>query len=135
MAITLGEITLPAGLLWRDEHDWFGVARVHEPSVTGVPVIQTTPLVSGRPVTFVSQDAWLTREQLHALIALVAEEGPHTLTLHDGRTGPVMFLDPPMRTQMVVDYEAPEPTDFYQLLELRLIAVDAIALPEPDPEE
>jgi hypothetical protein len=134
MAITLGAITLPAGLIWSNEYEWTGIARAIEPSVTGVPMIQATPLVSGREITFTATHAWISRTDLDALVELVAVDSSHTLTLHDGRTVDVQFRDPPFAAQQLVEFEAPEPGDFYVLNQLNLITVGAMN-PPPAPEE
>lgn len=129
MAMTLGDITLPAGLVWTDEYAWFGIARSIEQAVTGVPIVQTAALVSGRPISFSGTDAWLSKTDLDALVALVAASGPHTLTLHDGRSVPVEFAETPLKATPVIDYEDPAATDKYQLDELNLITTDAITTP------
>lgn len=126
MAMTLGAITLPAGLLWTDEYAWFPVARAIETSVTGTPIIQSTAQVAGRPITFSGQDAWLSKAALDALVALATEAGPHLLTLHDGRSVSVQFREPPLAAELVIPYEDPLATDDYSLTALNLITVGAI---------
>lgn len=133
MAITLDTVTLPAGLIWANEWAWTGVARVMEKSLTGVPVIQITPLTSGRAITFDGREraAWMTRAELAALAALVPLEGDRTLTLHDGRHVAVQFQDPPYEVEQLIPLDdAPLPQDRYVLLTLNLITTGEMQLPE-----
>ena len=93
MAITLGALTLPAGLVWRDEFAWSPVAQAEEYSLTGALIVQTGVRLAGRPITLAGwasgrdYSAWISRAGLIALrAALEAPDTSYTLTLHDART-------------------------------------------------
>lgn len=134
MSQTLGAITLPAGLIWVNEYEWHGIARAIEPSVTGVPIIQSTLLSTGRSIRLEGSDAWLSRTDLDTLGALVSAEGPHLLTLHDGRSVNVSFAEVPLLADPVVAVEDPQPGTKYRLRALNLITTGAMN-PPPEPEE
>lgn len=134
MSILLDELPLPDNLVWSNERDWFGVVRAIEPSVTGVPVIQTTLLTTGRPIKFASGGVWITKSALDAIDALVPG-GPYTLTLHDGRTVDVSFDEPPMQVRQVSgDFRNPGADDLYEIVSLNFITTGAMN-PPPEPEE
>lgn len=92
MAITLGAITLPAGLAWQDEFAWSPVSASSSYSLTGALIVEQATKLAGRPITLIGQSsgndhtAWITRANLLTLQALLQTAGPHTLTLHDART-------------------------------------------------
>lgn len=93
MAITLGAIALPAGLVWSDEHAWSPVAQSEEYGLTGALVLDIGTRLAGRPITLVGQSdggfhtAWITRANLITLrTALIVANASWTLTLHDART-------------------------------------------------
>lgn len=93
MAITLGALALPDGLIWTDEYAWTPVAQATTYTLTGALVVEDAEKQAGRPITLAgAQDgndysAWMTRTQLEALkTALDAAGATFTLTLHDART-------------------------------------------------
>ncbi len=92
MAITLGAITLPAGLVWSDETGWSALIQTVEYSLTGALIVQQAVRQAGRPITLVGQSsgndhtAWITRANLLALKTQLDAGSPATLTLHDART-------------------------------------------------
>lgn len=123
MALTLGALTLPADLVWTDEFEWFTRVRAIEQSVTGVPVIQETTLVAGRPITLTDDNAWLTRAELLDLVDLAnTADTTHTLTLHDAREFDVQFREPPIQASQVIAYADPSVADMYRLT-INLITV------------
>lgn len=93
MAITLGVITLPAGLVWADEQEWSPLDQQTSYSLTGALIVEEASKQAGRPITLIGQSdgtehtAWITRAALSTLrTALDTPLAQFTLTLHDGRT-------------------------------------------------
>lgn len=94
MALTLGAITLPDGLIWEDEFTWSPVAQSTEYSLTGALIVQEATKLAGRPITLVGQSSgnqsaacWISRANLLVLQAALHVTGATlTLTLHDART-------------------------------------------------
>ena len=68
MAITLGAVTLPQGLVWSDEFDWTPLAQTTEYSLTGALIVEQAEKQAGRPITLVGgiDFAWLTRNDVAA---------------------------------------------------------------------
>lgn len=90
----LGQLPLPAGMLWVDEFGWRPVEATREYSVTGAQIIDVAEREGGRPITLQATEdhGWMTRENLLALQELAADaDGTFTLTLADGRAFEVMF--------------------------------------------
>lgn len=101
MAITLGAITLPAGLAWSDEFDWTPVEQSTIYSLTGALIVRSRAKLAGRPITLSGQSsgndhtAWISRSNLLTLkTALDVANATFTLTLHDDRTFTVMANGP-----------------------------------------
>lgn len=97
MDITLGALTLPAGLVWSDEIAWSPVSASSTHSLTGALIVEVATKQAGRPITLIGQSsgndhtAWITRANLLTLkAALEIADARYTLTLHDGRTFTVM---------------------------------------------
>lgn len=100
MAITLGALVLPSGLIWSDEHAWSPVEQATERTLSGALVIEEATKQKGRPITLSGArdgdeyTTWIARAQtylgyasLESLrAALLVAEAALTLTLHDGRT-------------------------------------------------
>lgn len=100
MAITLGALALPSGLIWSDEHEWTPVAQSTERTLSGALVLEEAVKLKGRPITLSGPKdgngytAWIMRGQVYlgyasldALrAALWSASAAFTLTLHDGRT-------------------------------------------------
>lgn len=88
MTITLGALTLPAGLRWEDEFSWSAIREEIEATTTGALVIEPHTLQAGRPITLIGgrSYAWMTRVNLIALLAaLDIADAELTLTMHDAR--------------------------------------------------
>ena len=92
MAITLGAITLPAGLAWSDEFAWSPVSARSSYSLTGALIVEQSTKLAGRPITLIGQSsgndhtAWISRANLLTLqTALETAGATFTLTLHDAR--------------------------------------------------
>lgn len=92
MAITLGAVTLPQGLVWSDEFDWTPLAQTTEYSLTGALIVEQAEKQAGRPITLIGgiDFAWLTRTNVAALKTLLDAGTAMTLTLHDNRTFTVL---------------------------------------------
>lgn len=93
MAITLGVIALPDGLVWSDEQEWSPIDQQTSYSLTGALIVEEASKQAGRPITLTGQTdgsahtAWITRANLALLrTALDTPLAQFTLTLHDGRT-------------------------------------------------
>ena len=100
MAITLGALVLPSGLIWSDEHAWSPVAQSTEQTLSGAPVIEEAIKLKGRPITLTGAKdgndytAWVMRAQAYRgyssladlRAALLVAGAEFTLALHDGRT-------------------------------------------------
>lgn len=100
MALTLGALVLPSGLVWSDEGAWSPVAQATERTLSGALVLEESAKLKGRPITLSgAQDgndhtAWVMRGQaflgyssLETLrAALLVAGAEFTLTLHDART-------------------------------------------------
>ncbi len=93
MSITLGNITLCDGLVWRDEQEWSPIDQQTTYTLTGALLVEEATKQAGRPITLAGQSdgsahtAWITRANLALLrAALDTPLAQFTLTLHDGRT-------------------------------------------------
>ena len=91
MAITLGVIALPAGLVWSDEQEWSPIDQQTTYSLTGAMIVEEASKLAGRPITLTGQTdglahtAWISRADLATLrTALDTPLAQFTLTLHDG---------------------------------------------------
>lgn len=97
MAITLGVIALPSGLVWADKQEWSPIDQQTLYSLTGALIVEEAVKLAGRPITLAGQSdgtahtAWITRAQLILLrAALDVPLAQFTLTLHDGATHTVI---------------------------------------------
>ncbi|HOW75590.1 MAG TPA: hypothetical protein PK959_06620 [Candidatus Competibacteraceae bacterium] len=92
MAITLGTITLPQGLVWVDEFDWTPLAQSTGYSLTGALIVEQAEKQTGRPITLLGgiEFAWMTRAEVIALKTGLDAGTAMTLTLHDSRTFTVL---------------------------------------------
>lgn len=71
-AITLGAMTLPAGLRWDDEYaSWSPVAQSTSYGLTGALLVQEAAKQAGRPLTLTGgrQYCWIARADLDTLVA------------------------------------------------------------------
>jgi len=135
MAITLGAITLPAGLRWIDELDWSPTVQSIDYTVVGALIVQEGVRLAGRPITLVGGIDFIriTRANLLTLAAaLDAAAAGITLTLHDARTFSVL----PRRDESAGPLSAhpvpivldsgpanPATTTLYYIEAIRLIAI------------
>ena len=55
MAITLGALALPSGLVWTDELTWTPVVQSSEYSLTGALLLEISTQLAGRPITLTGQ--------------------------------------------------------------------------------
>lgn len=106
MAITLGALTLPDGLVWSDEDGWSPIAQSTEYGLTGALIVDLGEKQAGRPITLrgakdgSSHTAFIARSQVYRgwsslesiRAALWAASAEFVLTLHDGRTFTVIPL-------------------------------------------
>lgn len=106
MAITLGALTLPDGLVWSDEDAWSPIAQSTEYGLTGSQIVDEAVKQAGRPITlrgvrdgnshsaFIANAqlyrGWSSRADLRAALWTAGAE--FVLTLHDGRTFTVIPL-------------------------------------------
>lgn len=135
MAITLGALALPSGLVWTDELTWTPVMQSQEYSLTGALLIQVATKLAGRPITLTGQasgrdyTAWITRADLLTLKAALDVPGAtFTLTLHDARTFTVMAAENPLDVEPLPIYGSfapanPTSAQNYVLKALKLIEV------------
>ncbi|MDG4562561.1 MAG: hypothetical protein P9E88_14835 [Candidatus Competibacter sp.] len=100
MAITLGALVLPSGLVWSDEDAWSPVEQALDYTLTGALVVEESVRLAGRPITLAGKrsgnfyTAWVMRGQsflgfssLADVRAALSEAGAtFVLTLHDSRT-------------------------------------------------
>lgn len=134
MAITLGAMTLPAGLVWIDEFDWTPVQQSSEYSLSGALMVHSATKLAGRPITLSGQTdgahhtAWISRTHLLTLKSALDMAGAtFTLTLHDARSFTVAANGPIKATPLPV-YRSLLPADpdddfWYRLIEIPLIEV------------
>lgn len=137
MAITLGAITLPAGLAWSDEFGWAARTQSTEYSLTGALIVEQAVRQAGRPITLIGQSsgndhtAWITRANLLLLQTQLAAGTSATLTLHDARTFSVIARldsDSPIDADPLPVAGSflpanPQTTDWYLLRAVRLLTV------------
>lgn len=145
MALTLGALVLPSGLVWSDEFSWSPVAQNMERTLTGALIIEEATKTAGRSITLTGSragkdyTAMVARGQgyrgfssLNALrTALMASGATFTLTLHDSRTftvAPRHDGDGPISAEPLPAYKDFAPADpddatLYFISAIRLIEV------------
>jgi len=138
MAITLGALTLPAGLAWQDEFAWSPVSVSSSYSLTGALIVEVATKQAGRPITLIGQSsgndhtAWITRANLLTLKAALETAGTtFTLTLHDARTFSVIARpddSSPVEAEPLPVFGSflpanPQSADWYVLRAVRLTTV------------
>lgn len=120
-------LTLPADLVWEDEHDWHPVEQVVDYTLTGAVLVHVATKAAGRPITLVGEEdhSWVTRATVEALKAFAdvppdqqTGDGIYQLTLR-GVTRDVVFRHhdgEPMSSSIIL-YKGKEPVagDFYQI--------------------
>jgi hypothetical protein len=115
--ITLGTVTLPPDLRWRDEFAWTPVQRTAEYGLTGALIVQESVKQAGRPITLEAKSeakgyVWLNRATLLALKTLAETAGwSGTLTLADGRAFTVAFRDDGLTAEPVIHLAHTGPLD------------------------
>lgn len=122
---TLGDVELPAGMLWADEFDWTPVEKSVGYTLTGAMVVQASKRKAGRPITLEASDdrGWkgMTRAKVSALREMAAAAtATYALSLADGRSFTVMFApDSPLSARPVYSKENP-PDDWPYVVTLKL---------------
>lgn len=93
MPVTLGTLTLPAGLTLEPADDlWSAITQSTTITLAGALVVEEWPQVAGRPLTLVGGRsgnliyARATRTEVLAIKTALDSSTPKTLTLADGRT-------------------------------------------------
>lgn len=145
MAITLGALALPDGLVWSDEHAWTPIEQATERTLTGALVLEEAVKQKGRPITLAGAKdgtgytAWVARAQsfrgfasLESIrTALLVAGAEFVLTLHDGRSftvAPRHDGEGPLSVEPLPVYRSfasPNPTagSLYVVSAIRLIEV------------
>jgi len=129
MSITLDFITLPSELAWQDEFAWSRIVASQKRTIQGKLIVLESiiPSDKGRPITLVSNDAWINRDTLQSLHEWAhVPEKIMTLTMHDARVFTVRFRhweeDVMSATSLISD--AAYPTDDMQyILSLKLAVI------------
>lgn len=125
---TLDTLTLPPGLIWKDEFSWRPVISSSEYAVTGALVVDVAERTVGRPITLESSSdkmGWVLRATLETLYGFTeSPDSVMTLTLADSRTYSVIFRpgEEPITAKQISDAEIP-PVDWPYNVTLRLIEV------------
>lgn len=132
MAITLGAITLPSGLVWVDETAWNPVAQSTTHTLSGALAVEEHTRTAGRPITLEGgrTGAWMSRTNMLSLLsALNTESTILTLTLHDASTYRVTPRrdgdTPPAVFSPLAEHSDPESADWYALERLSLTEIPA----------
>ena len=125
---TLGEIEIPAELLWEDEFDWSPSVGAVEWGLTGAAIIDVAAKQTGRPITLTgdSDRGWIARSVVEALYALASNPGAaRVLTLADGRSFNVVFspTEKPITATRVGYNPAPSADWYYKAVTLRLMEI------------
>jgi 2-methylcitrate dehydratase PrpD len=120
-------ITLPADMVWEDEHDWHPVEQQVDYTMTGAILVHTATKAAGRPITLVGAEdhSWVRRATVDALKALaditpdpITRDGIYQLTLR-GVTRDVVFRhhdgEPTASSIILYKGKAPDPLDWYQI--------------------
>ena len=81
-------LTLPADLLWEDEHTWQPVEQAVTTTLTGGVVVESAQRTAGRPITLSGADdrAWVPRTSVDQIKAWAAIAGAQ-MTLNIRGTG------------------------------------------------
>lgn len=128
MSITLARsgvtVTLPADLLWEDEHSWQPVEQVVAVTLTGGVVVQSAARTAGRPITLSSDTdrAWVPKSAVDQLAAWAAIAGAQmTLTIRGGSPRTVIWRhqDGALDAQQVLFWATPD-ADWPYTVTLRL---------------
>jgi hypothetical protein len=132
MAITLGGVSLPNGLVWSDEFDWITPQVDTAYTLTGAMIVQLANKQAGRSITLTGgvNFSWLNRTQLLAVKSVI-DTCPDTgmvLTLHDARLFNVVPASDCLSAQqvpLVMDSGIADPstTTNYYISYIKLIEV------------
>jgi hypothetical protein len=122
----LGDVALPADMVWSDEFNWPTVVRSTEYAITGALIIDSAQRLAGRPITLsgTADGGWVSRATVDALRVLACElPGQVVLTLADGRGFQVIFSpDDPLTAEPVVPFSDPSASTWY-VVTVKLIEV------------
>lgn len=130
MSITLTyaatDLSLPADLIWTDEHGWSAVEQRREYTITGALIVEAAAKQAGRSITLEGGEdfGWIAREDLATLTTWAALAGQvFTLNLH-GVDRDVVFDHEggPIQAAPIQDFSDPADDDRYSIV-LRLIEV------------
>lgn len=122
MAITLGGVTLPPGMIWSDQFKQNPISQTNKRTLGGTLVVYERSLTAGRPITLEAQvdQGWLTRKQLDQVIVLALAVG-QTYTLVIG-----------LETFTVIFLHEDEPAVEFEPLVFRLNSLDTQMSPDGD---
>lgn len=132
MAITLGGVALPNGLVWSDEFDWTKPQVSTDYTLTGAMIVQLGSKLAGRTITLTGgvNFSWVTRTQLLAIKEVIdgCPSTGMTLLLHDNRTFQVIPANDCLIAQqvpLVQDSGVADPitTTNYYIASIKLIEV------------
>ncbi len=128
MTITLDTLTLPDELLWLDEFDWSDVKSNSLYTLQGRLVIEESNILAskGRPITLVSENAWLDRSDLKILFGWAQEiDKEMTLTMHDDEVFTVGFRhwDSPVLEVQNITQTPFRTDDVLYALSLKLVVI------------
>lgn len=125
MAFVLGGITLPAGMIWRDQFQFAPVQQTVQYTIGGTSVITTASVEAARPITLVSlpDQGWLTTTQVEAIQALADVPGVVYPLIVNGVNYNVVFRhndDPAVTFEPIIPRQELLPTD-YHVGEIKLL--------------
>ena len=126
--ITLDSITLPYELVWTDKYTWSSIVSGSERTLQGVNIVESNKFAgeSGRPITLVSDQAWVSKTNLDTLLTWAKILNKEmTLTIHDSTSYTVRFNHDdgePIEAEPVKQIAEQAATDEY-ILTLKLLVV------------
>lgn len=120
-------LSLPADLLWTDEHAWTPAVASVSYLLTGALLVETSARQKGRPITLVgpADMGWVSRglvNQLHGWAAV--PDARFELTFGDGRLFTAAFRhhETAIEAEPVMGFAARSDDDLYRIT-LRLMEV------------
>lgn len=120
--LKLDSLVLPSELIWQDEMEWTTVRASTKRTVQGKNIIRenSVPSESGRPITLISDYAWISRSDVLTLQSWESVIGKQmALQMHDGRLYVVRFRHwdlPAMNAELVYPNAYPTSTTQYNLM-------------------
>ena len=119
-------VTLPRGLIWRDEFDWSPVETTRTYSLTGALIIEQAARLSGRPVTLAAADDtnWAQRSTVETLRQWAAMPARVFTLALAGQSRTVLFDEEGVTARPVLDIPQRADGDFYHIA-LKFIEVSA----------